>query len=48
MIYTDSELPLYKINDGSKSVHAITADMTIKGYLLKMEIDIGAAISIIS
>ena len=25
---TDSELPLYKINDGSKSVHPITVDMT--------------------
>ena len=45
---TDSELPLYKINDGSKSVHPITVDMTIKGSLLKMEIDTGAAVSIIS
>ena len=45
---TDSELPLYKINDGSKSVHPITVDMTIKGCLLKMEIDIRAAFSIIS
>ena len=45
---TDSELPLYKTNDGSKSVHPITVDMTIKGCLLKMEIDTGAAISIIS
>ena len=45
---TDSELPLYKINDGSKSVHPITVDMTIEGCLLKMEIDTGAAVSIIS
>ena len=45
---TDSELPLHKINDGSKSVHPITVDMTIKGSLLKMEIDTGAAVSIIS
>ena len=45
---TDSELPLYKINDGSKSVHPITVYMTIKGSLLKMEIDTRAAVSIIS
>ena len=45
---TDSELPLYKINDGSKSVHPMTVDKTIKGCLLKREIDTGAAVSIIS
>ena len=31
-----------------KSVHAITIDMTTKGCLLKMGIDTGAAVSIIS
>ena len=36
------------MNNGSKSVHPITVDMTINGCCLKMEIDTGPTVSIIS
>ena len=45
---TDSELPLFKIKDSSKAVHPITVDMEISGKALNMEVDTGAAVSIIS
>ena len=45
---TDSELPLFKIKDSSKAVHPITVDMKINGRVLNMEVDTGAAVSIIS
>ena len=44
----DSELPLFKIGDANKTVHPITMDMEINGQVLKMEIDTGAVVSIIS
>ena len=45
---TDSELPLFKIKDSSKAVHPITVDMEISGKALNMEVNTGAAVSIIS
>ena len=43
----DSELPLFKIQDSTKSIYPITVDMEINGKILNMEVDTGAAISII-
>ena len=45
---TDSELPLFKIRDSSKAAHPITVDIEINGRALNMEVDTGAAVSIIS
>ena len=45
---TDSELPLFKIQDSTKSIHPIKVDMEINGKILSMEVDTGAAVSIIS
>ena len=45
---TDSELPLFKIRDSSKVAHPLTVDIEINGRALNMEVDTGAAVSIIS
>ena len=45
---TDSELPLFKIQDSTKSIHPITVDMEINGKILNMEVDTGATVFIIS